>query len=597
MAAGPASRSVRFGRLQAIAFLLVFPALNTTLAVSILHNLGVEGPGAPLNAGMRMWATFAASLVLLRGLKAAWPWALDDDAFWRQLLVHIIIVASMGLLFGPFIEIPPSLPRPRLVFAPRIVLSLQLATYLVVVRILRQQARWAATTVALRDAELNVLRSRSNPHFLFNTLHLVASEVSRDPDNAKEIIFDLADLLRSSVKAADCNLSSVGDELELVRLYLQIQAQRFRDRLTFSMDIAPVTSSLEIPSLLLQPIVENTVKWAVAPHPGQAHIRVACELQGKVVSIVFQDTGPAFHDGRVSEGEGLRILRRTLELHYPPMGVRPALDTRRWSLRAPISRAGVRAVVSEKTRVRKRVVIIDDEPAAIANLCAVLDEFDELEVVAEVRDGQSAIAALRHHRPDLVFLDIEMPGVSGLEVAARTSDLHHQLVFVTAYDQYALEAFGTHAIDYLLKPVRPSVLRGCIEKILRQEEVVARVLWKREARSEGLVIAEGGDVRALSFEHVSLVEGLGRYRRLHLTRLGVEVHGTSTIVSDTTLDELETQLPTADFMRIHRSYIVALKEVTELSLQARRYFVKLANVDLEVPVSRSKVADLRARLR
>ena len=253
--------------------------------------------------------------------------------------------------------------------------------------------------------------------------------------------------------------------------------------------------------------------------------------------------------------------------------------------------------MSEERSGRKRVVIVDDEPAAIANLCAVLDEFDELEVVAEVRDGPSAIEAIRHHRPDIVFLDIEMPGVGGFEVAAKTSDLHHQLVFVTAYDQYALEAFDTYAIDYLLKPVRPSVLRGCIEKILRQEEVVARVLWKREYKSEALLIAEGSDVRALSHEHICLVEGLGRYRRFHLTRAGTELHGSRTIVSDTTLDELEAQLPDTDFMRIHRSYIVAMRRIIELSLENRRYFVKLANVDLAVPVSRAKVAALRARLR
>lgn len=253
--------------------------------------------------------------------------------------------------------------------------------------------------------------------------------------------------------------------------------------------------------------------------------------------------------------------------------------------------------MSDKRIDRKRVVIVDDEPAAIANLCAVLDEFDEVEVVAEARDGSSAIEAIRRHRPDIVFLDIEMPSVSGFEVASKTSDLHYQLVFVTAYDRYALDAFGTHAIDYLLKPVRPSLLRGCIEKILRQEEVAARVLWKREVRSEALLLAEGSDVRALSHEHVCLVEGLGRYRRIHLTRVGQELHGSDTVVSDTTLDELETQLPSPDFMRVHRSYIVALRQIVELCLESRRYFVKVANLDLKVPVSRTKVADLRARLR
>lgn len=316
MAAGQPSTSIRFGRLQAIAFLLVMPALNTTIAVSVLVNLHVEWLRGALTAGVRIWATFAASLVLLRGLKTFWPWILDEDAFWRQFLVHLVIVASIGYLFGPFVEIPPEIPRPRLVFAPRAVLALQLATYLVVLRILRQQERWAETTVALRDAELNVLRAQSNPHFLFNTLNLIASEVTRDPENAKEIIYDLADLLRSSVKAANRSLSSVADEMELVRLYLELHAQRFRDRLTYAMDIDPVTSSLEIPSLLLLPVVENTVKWAVAPYTSEAHIRVRCTLLDDELSIVFLDTGPRFDDAQLSEGTGFRLLRGTLQLHY-----------------------------------------------------------------------------------------------------------------------------------------------------------------------------------------------------------------------------------------------------------------------------------------
>ena len=244
----------------------------------------------------------------------------------------------------------------------------------------------------------------------------------------------------------------------------------------------------------------------------------------------------------------------------------------------------------------KRVVIVDDEPAAIASLRSVLDEFDALEIVAEVKDGVGAIEAISHHRPDIVFLDIEMPGVDGFEVAAKTSHLLHQLVFVTAYDQYALEAFSTHAIDYLLKPVRPSLLRRCIKKILHQEDVVAEVFQKSELSSHNLVLSDGSDVRLLSHEHICFIEGLGRYRRIHLTPPGIELHGIRTIVSDTTLDELDAQLSTERFMRLHRSYIVCLRQIVELRLESRRYFVKLAEADVKVPVSRSKVAELKSRM-
>lgn len=245
---------------------------------------------------------------------------------------------------------------------------------------------------------------------------------------------------------------------------------------------------------------------------------------------------------------------------------------------------------------RKRVVIVDDEAAAIHNLRSVLDDFEELEVIAEARDGERAIQEITKHRPDIVFLDIEMPGLNGFEVALQTAHLKHQLVFVTAYDEYALEAFRTHAIDYLLKPVRPSLLKTCIEKILRQEGLAVEALEKQKTRSNNLVLSDGSDVRVLSYEHICFIEGLGRYRRIHLRPDGVALHQTQTIVSDTTLDEFESQLAEQKFMRLHRSYIVALGQVVELFSESRRHFVRLAEVEIKVPVSRSKVAELRTRI-
>ena len=315
--ADPPSASIRYDRLETVVFLVVMPAMNILFAVSMLFNLDVRGMKVPLTAGLRLWATFGVSLLLLRLLRKYVPWALDDDRFWWQLLVHAVIIIGIGYLLGPFVDVPAALPHPRVFFAPRIILVMELAVYLVVVRTLKQQERWFATQSALREAELNVLRSQSNPHFLFNTLNLIAAEVSRDPKNAKEIIFDLADLLRSSVKAAERSSSTVAEEMELVRLYLQLQTQRFSDRLTFSMDIEPRTESLEIPTLLLQPVVENTVKWAVAPYPCEAHVHVQCSRKDDQLIVLFSDTGPAFDDARISEGNGFRILRRTLELHYP----------------------------------------------------------------------------------------------------------------------------------------------------------------------------------------------------------------------------------------------------------------------------------------
>ena len=311
------SPSLRLDRLQATVFLILLPLMNVFLTSSLFLNLDVRGWRLPLTAAVRIWATFGLSLLLLRLVARYRPQTLDNDAFWRQLFIHSSIVLSIGFLVGPLIELPAYVPRPKLFVVPRMILILEMAMYLAVVRILKQQQNWFATKASLREAELNVLRSQSNPHFLFNTLNLIASEISRDPENAKEIVFDLADLLRSSVKAAERRLTTVAAEIELVRLYLRLQEQRFSDRLTFSMAIAPETENLQIPALLLQPVVENTVKWAVAPFPSQAHILVECSLLDDELSIVFRDTGPAFDDTQIVDGNGFRILRRTLELNYP----------------------------------------------------------------------------------------------------------------------------------------------------------------------------------------------------------------------------------------------------------------------------------------
>lgn len=244
----------------------------------------------------------------------------------------------------------------------------------------------------------------------------------------------------------------------------------------------------------------------------------------------------------------------------------------------------------------KRVIIVDDEPAAIKHLRSVIDTFAELEVVAEVGDGRTAISTIQTLKPDIVFLDIEMPEVNGFDVAKATEDAHYQLVFVTAYDQYALDAFDTNAIDYLLKPARPSLIDKCISKILYQEERMLEVLQQQKSVSNTLVLSDGYSSRVLEQTQICFIEGIGRYRRIHLTSVGAKQHKTETIISDTTLDEFEQQLPERSFMRLHRSYIVNVQSIISLYCDARRHFVRLAELDVSVPVSRAKVAQIKASL-
>ncbi|MEM7675859.1 MAG: histidine kinase [Myxococcota bacterium] len=291
--------------------------VNTFLACALLINLDIRDIKTPLHCALRIWTTFALSFVLLRLMARYMPWMLEHKTFGRQLAVHSSIVIGIGLLVGPFIEFPPSLPRPKIFIAPKVMVILQLAMYLAVVRILKQQQVAFDTAATLRESELNVLRAQSNPHFLFNTLNLIAAEIPRNPSQAREIVFDLADLLRCSIKTAERKVTTVAEEMEFVRLYLALQQRRFSDRLAFTMSIAPETTRLEIPALLLQPAVENTVKWAVAPFTSKAHIHIESVRHSNELSIIFKDTGPTFDDSAIIDGNGFRILKRTLELNYP----------------------------------------------------------------------------------------------------------------------------------------------------------------------------------------------------------------------------------------------------------------------------------------
>ena len=251
--------------------------------------------------------------------------------------------------------------------------------------------------------------------------------------------------------------------------------------------------------------------------------------------------------------------------------------------------------MTEAGAAAKRVVIIDDEPSAVRHLRSVLGGFDELDIVGEAGDGHSAIALITAQRPDIVFLDIEMPEVNGFEVARETQHLNYQLVFVTAFDGYALDAFDTNAIDYLMKPVRPSVLQKCIRKMLFQEGLALEAIEKASTTSS-LTLSDGTSTRVLAHEHVCYIEGIGRYRRIHLSTGGAAVHRTETVVSDTTLDDFEQQLPPRGFIRLHRSYIVNTAKIVRIFAQERRHYVRLLDMTPAIPVSRNKVNELKSIL-
>ena len=216
-----------------------------------------------------------------------------------------------------------------------------------------------------------------------------------------------------------------------------------------------------------------------------------------------------------------------------------------------------------------RALIVDDEPLARERIRTLLQDEPEVEIVGECADGRRAVSAIREWKPDLIFLDVQIPEMDGFEVLKAVGPgAMPAVIFVTAYDQYALRAFDVHAIDYLLKPFDRQrfhrALRRAKDQISSEKYDVVneRLLALLEDLKGGqkflerLVIKSGGRVFFLRVDEIDWMEAAGNYVRLHV---GKESH-----LQRETMSALEAKLDPRKFVRIHRSRIVNLERIKEL---------------------------------
>lgn len=222
-----------------------------------------------------------------------------------------------------------------------------------------------------------------------------------------------------------------------------------------------------------------------------------------------------------------------------------------------------------RTAAPLRCLIVDDEPLARDRLRGLLRDERDVEIAAECADGRKAVAAILKLEPDLVFLDVQMPGLDGFGVLeALPPESIPAVIFVTAYDQYALRAFDAQALDYLLKPFDRERFRRALgrarDHLLKRQDgtleprllALLEHLAERKPFLERLVIKSAGRVYFLRTEEVDWIEAGGNYVRLHT---GKDSH-----LLRETMNHLETRLDPQRFLRIHRSTIVSIERIKEL---------------------------------
>lgn len=230
-----------------------------------------------------------------------------------------------------------------------------------------------------------------------------------------------------------------------------------------------------------------------------------------------------------------------------------------------------------------KIVLIDDEPKAIKSLEWEINNFcKEVEIMATFTKPKEAITYLQHHDPDCIFLDVEMPEMDGFQLLNHFKKRNFCVVFVTAYNQYAIEAIKENAMDYLLKPIDSDDLVLTIEK-LKADKKNGRTYDALEERlrshtNKRIAIPIEGKLIFVNTENIIYCESDGNYCRIHLV-------DKKPLFISKKLKEIQAILPENDFFRVHNSYVINLKRVSEY-LKADGYVV-LDN-QKEIPVSRNK---------
>jgi two-component system response regulator LytT len=249
-------------------------------------------------------------------------------------------------------------------------------------------------------------------------------------------------------------------------------------------------------------------------------------------------------------------------------------------------------------------LVVDDEQPARDELCYLLGQLDGLTVVGQAVDGLEAIEAVERLRPNLVFLDVQMPGLTGLEAARRLVDREDcpDLIFVTAYDQRAVEAFEVNAVDYLLKPVELARLELAVGRARKrrtrggpigdQLDALVRLVRDTKERRNQVAVRLGDRfvlVQADEIIYASLADD-------SITIVTGQVSGTSNF---RTLDELQARLDPSVFWRVHRSHLVNINKIKEIvPWFSRNYLLRMKDAKgTEIPVSRLQTRRLREYLK
>jgi two-component system, LytTR family, response regulator len=231
-------------------------------------------------------------------------------------------------------------------------------------------------------------------------------------------------------------------------------------------------------------------------------------------------------------------------------------------------------------------VIIDDEPLARMMVKEYLQAYPHINVVEECNDGFEGLKAIQQHRPDLVFLDVQMPKINGFEMLELVDEAP-MVVFTTAFEEYAIRAFDAHAVDYLLKPFSKERFDKAIQKTLQQKNnaasAVAETAAETAVASNRIVV--NGKIKIIPLQQVQYLEAADDYIKI--------ITAGGNFLKKKTMQFFENSLPPQEFVRVHRSYIVSTQLITRIDAHEKDTHLVLLTTGIRLPVSKQGYVKLK----
>jgi two-component system LytT family response regulator len=242
-----------------------------------------------------------------------------------------------------------------------------------------------------------------------------------------------------------------------------------------------------------------------------------------------------------------------------------------------------------------KVIIIDDEPLARSIVKEYLQKHPDLELVAECGDGFEGVKAIQQYQPDLIFLDIQMPKINGFEMLELLEPAP-AVIFTTAFDEYAIKAFESHAVDYLLKPFNQERFTRAVTKWMEKKNATAEnvppalleTASQSPSQSQRIVVKNGSKIKIIPVHDIYYLEAADDYVKIH-TQEGY-------FLKNKTMSHFEQTLDEQQFVRSHRSYIINIQQITRIDPYEKDNHVAILRSGVKVPVSRGGYGKLKAVL-